>query len=523
MRNRSQRALFGLCLGTGLLLGASAQATVVISKKPTQNMTCSGGVCSPTAADAVLNVDDLANMLAASDIRVVSDSSAVDIVVNAALSWTSGNRLTLDSYHSIDFKKPVSVAGPGGLTLTANDGGTGGDLSFVNKGKVEFWDLHSSLIIDGTSYKLVKNIAQLAKAVAKNPAGAYALAKSYNASKDGTYSQSPVATAYSGTFEGLGNTISGLQIDDAADNDNVGLFSQLSGSGLLRDVLLTDAVVNAEGSAHYVGVLLGCCGTIKNAQASGTVTAPTSQVAGVLAGSATADNSSSSGSVIGGQYAGGLMGGGTVTYSHSTANVGTTEFGLAGGLVGGTSYVRYSYATGSVIGSGHAGGLAGENDGTVYFSFATGPVSGGTDSGAGGLIGYQYLSSMTVYSYATGTVTGGASQNLFAAAGGLIGAKSAYVIECYSIGSVTGQSGDYVGGFFGVDNENFYNNIDYWNVETSGQSGSAGNNSTDAGVIGLTTAQFQSGLPSGFEPTVWGEKRNINNGYPYLLANPPPK
>jgi hypothetical protein len=41
------------------------------------------------------------------------------------------------------------------------------------------------------------------------------------------------------------------------------------------------------------------------------------------------------------------------------------------------------------------------------------------------------------------------------------------------------------------------------------------------GITGLTTAQFESALPSGFDPAIWGEKPNINNGYPYLLANAP--
>jgi hypothetical protein len=40
-------------------------------------------------------------------------------------------------------------------------------------------------------------------------------------------------------------------------------------------------------------------------------------------------------------------------------------------------------------------------------------------------------------------------------------------------------------------------------------------------VTGLTTKQFKSGLPEGFEPPIWAEKKTINNGYPYLLGNPP--
>ena len=30
-------------------------------------------------------------------------------------------------------------------------------------------------------------------------------------------------------------------------------------------------------------------------------------------------------------------------------------------------------------------------------------------------------------------------------------------------------------------------------------------------------------LPAGFDPAIWGQNASINNGYPYLLANPPPQ
>jgi hypothetical protein len=32
---------------------------------------------------------------------------------------------------------------------------------------------------------------------------------------------------------------------------------------------------------------------------------------------------------------------------------------------------------------------------------------------------------------------------------------------------------------------------------------------------------IHSGLPSGFDPTIWDENPKINNGFPYLIANPP--
>jgi hypothetical protein len=35
---------------------------------------------------------------------------------------------------------------------------------------------------------------------------------------------------------------------------------------------------------------------------------------------------------------------------------------------------------------------------------------------------------------------------------------------------------------------------------------------------GLTTVAFQSGLPSGFDPSIWGSDPGINDGFPYLKA-----
>jgi hypothetical protein len=49
----------------------------------------------------------------------------------------------------------------------------------------------------------------------------------------------------------------------------------------------------------------------------------------------------------------------------------------------------------------------------------------------------------------------------------------------------------------------------------------AGNIPNDPGITGVTDAQLKSGLPEGFDPKIWGSDPKINNGYPYLLANPP--
>jgi hypothetical protein len=161
----------------------SAQASVEISSNPTHNMNCTGGVCTPTAKNADLNATDLANMLTDGDVTVQSGSLAQDIEIDAALSWTSTHRLTLDSYYSIKFNKPVVVAGTGALTIEANDGDPrgDGDFQFLRKGHVEFRDLDSNLTINGQSYKLFKTIKSLHAATKEGRGGHFALARSINA------------------------------------------------------------------------------------------------------------------------------------------------------------------------------------------------------------------------------------------------------------------------------------------------------------------------------------------------------
>jgi hypothetical protein len=469
------RFVFTACRSCALSLASiavigvagAAHATVTISDKPTSNVSCSGGVCSPTAKKANLNVTDLVNLLAAGDAKVVSDSAAKDIEFKAPLSWTSTSRLTLDSYRSIVFQQPISVTGTGALTVSTNDGGSGGDFWFEKKGRVEFADLHSSLVLNGSGYALVKTIKQLAKAVAKNPSGNYALAKSYNAARDGTYSDSPVATILDGTFEGLGNDISHLSINNVVDRGRIGLFTQAN--GLLRDITLSDVTVSATGADSVAGGLAGEAASISRSGVTGRVMA--TNAAG----------------------------------------------GLAGGVFDG---VQYSHAAVVVSSAGAAGGLVGESEGQIFGSYATGEVSGGDGAAVGGLIGADTprTSALNVGDYATGRVQGGSN----ASVGGLIGGEGNDSRMSYSTGSVSGGSGSFVGGFYGAYASNCScGNSEYWDVQTSGTDRGTGLGT--ANVIGLRTKQFKSGLPDGFDPGTWGQNSKINNGYPYLLANPPPK
>jgi|HubBroStandDraft_5_1064220.scaffolds.fasta_scaffold22233_2 hypothetical protein len=607
-----------------------SQASLAISKGATANVTCTAGVCKASADPAVLNATDLANMLATGDVSVVPGFIAKDIEVSASFSWVSAHRLTLDAYRAITVGKTVSVAGTGALTLTIDDGGSGGALTFVDQGRVEFWDLASDLEIQGNTYVLVKNVKTLAKLIRKNHTGYFALAKNYDASKDGTYVKSPIAKFYGGGVEGLGNAISNLSITSTAAD--LGLFANVGSAATIRNLRLVDVDLQSPYDfGMYVGPLVGFnAGTVDDCYASGYFSSPNGiYFGGGLVGhnSGLVERSASDVEIVGAGWLSDLVGEntGTILQSFATGTVtnlylggvlvainknGTIEQSYAtgdisngstiGGLVGlnNMGTVSDSYATGNVSGTDNpGGGLVGQNDGTITHSyatatvyklgedpfspamggglvgwnrlgeidqsFATGPVS--SNFYAGGLVGanggdqnnkdtasihqsfatgpvtalefYTFIGGLAgsnvgvtiADSYATGSVTGLDNAD----AGGFVGWNSnspaknhdAAIRNCYASGQTSAGSQASVGGVIGLDSAPGTTTDCYWDLETTGISNTAegaGNIANDPGLTGLTTLQFQSGLPPGFDPAIWAQDPGVNNGYPYLIAVPPP-
>jgi hypothetical protein len=505
----------------------SAQAALTISTKSTISLSCSGGVCScgGVVLSCRINVNDLEAMLTSEDVTLISGSHAKDIDSKVAFSWSSAHRLTLDSYRSITAIKPITIASSGALTLTTNDGGSGGALSFTAPGRAVFWDLSSSLVINGVSYTLVGDIATLASSIAATPSGHFALANNYDATSDGIYAHSPILTHFTGAFEGLGNRISKLAIVDTSGRTQVGLFSWIDTGGAVENLGLTGVTVRGGYRSEVGGLAAVNFGLIANSFAMGSVSGGKRNETGVLvggnagrvvsshsAGSAQAKDQSQVGGLIGNQGGDGHGGVGSTLDSYSTAKAAAGNDSFAGGLVGlmGGSATN-SWASGAV---------------TVGDEIAVGPAAS-----AGGLVGYFDTATSSpgaiANSYAIGAVTGGQNTNV----GGLIGVSidtgsgnHGPISDSYSTGTVENAGGGFVGGLIGSEAKQA-NSDDYWDTTTSGiadLSKGAGNFANDPGITGLTTAQLQSGLPAGFDPSIWSESPSINGGLPYLIATPPP-
>ena len=139
------------------------------------------------------------------------------------------------------------------------------------------------------------------------------------------------------------------------------------------------------------------------------------------------------------------------------------------------------YATGSVSGGNkYIGGLAGSNIGsTISNCYAVGPVDG--NDSTGGLVGFNYWFGTISNCYATGTVDGNAHT------GGLVGHNDgsygcSTISNCYATGAVDGN--DETGGLVGYNYDGTVS-ASFWDIETTGQSSSAGGE-------GKTTAEMQT-------------------------------
>jgi len=454
---------------SALCMVTAARADIVISSAATSNVTCASGVCTPSAPDAVLNVGDLETMLASGNVKLAAAGEPVDVDVAASLSWVSTSTLTLDSYHSINVQQPVAITGGGGVSIITNDGSAGGQFAFMPGASVAFLNGAGSLAINGTGYTPVNDIATLVSDIAANPSGSYALAGNYNAAPDGTYIASPVSTNFYGNVQGLGNTISNLSITNGTRRTNLGLFASIESSSTISNLVLTNAEVSQRANGSGVGLLVGATsGTLFGDHTGGSVTGALGSDVGGLAG----------------------ISYGTIANSSSSASVtasSTTIGGLVGSNLNGT--INRCFAAGATQGiesKTYVGGLAGGDEGGVISN-----------------------------SYATGSTTGRAQ------VGGFIGGTEEFKISSsYSIGAVKGGAKSLLGGLVGVVGSGAFA-TSYWDKTTSGGKKAAGNAKKLYGVTGLKTEQLQANLPSGFDPSIWAESPSINNGFPYLIANPP--
>ena len=262
-------------------------------------------------------------------------------------------------------------------------------------------------------------------------------------------------TAFAGTFDGDGHTISGLSVN--AWYTYNGLFSQ--NAGTIKNLIVTGTVKGASRAGMLAGL---CTGSISNCRGMGDVS--------------------------GGHDTGGLVGElqGSLTTSCFTGTVTSSAYSV-GGLVG--------Y-------------LNGRNSGNISKCYAVASVSSPAGS-AGGLVGWQDQSGKVTDCYARGDVS--AASNT----GGLVSRleNNACIVEnCYSTTTVSPLKGN-SGGLIGSIANGATVKNSYYDADTARQ-GDAGKG-VGRSTIEMTIQAFYADWD--FD-TVWGMDANVNGGYPYLRA-----
>ena len=409
-----------------------------------------------------------------------------NINVNDAVSWSANTLLSLIASNNVNVNVSITATGAtAGIAInpnTANGSETAsgtGRFNLASGASINLPNVSASsttaLIISGKPYTVINTLGLPGSATALDLqgmngdlAGNYALGSNLDASLTSTWTSfggfTPVgnsSTYFTGAFNGLGHTITGLSINSYVIG--VGLFGYVGNSSSISNLGLLAESVTGLGS---VGGLVGDnFGSISNAYATGSVTAT-------------------------GGDAGGLVG----TNDSSSAN------NIFGSVIN-------TFATGSVTATGgDAGGLVGDNQfgATIYNAYALGNV---TANGASAI--------PPVYTVPSGYTAGLAAVN----AGGLVGYNYGFINNAYAAGKVNATSNTSnvsVGGLVGYNDGNINNAY-----ATGGQLNGTGNIISIGGLVGFNDGDIKNVAIDTFNnPSAILSTSKIINNISNLVLNP---
>ena len=503
-------------IDTALNAGTSVILTTAATGAPTESGV-SGATGNTTGSGlGDINVTSALSWTGAAGLTLQAYNN---ININAAISLGTGtlnlyagnaamSNVTALNSGAITVNSPITISGAGAVNLKANAlssltvdgvttyftaGGTSGgtsqsdlELAFGSNGYISYGATNNSgtLHINGTAYTLLYALSDsndtapdsgtddIAGIDHAGDSGHYALATSLSNSL--TFSSALAGAGvstlnggghtFSGTFEGLGNTITNLNITDNSAYQILGLFGQSSGT--IRDVNLSGGTVtsgtltsggsntSSSDDSDSLGALVGLNlnGLVANSSASTSVTGTGGEFNGA--------------SDYTGGGVGGLVGaniGGNIMLSSATGTV-TDPYGVidnVGGLTGANmgnidlegvtalggnsnATILYSYETGSVSTTVSAATI---NDvgGLVGIDAGEGSINSGTATGSANIIG----------SWASGNVSGSGASNSYGYNGGLAAivvdsnygiSGSAIVADSYATGTVKDTGTDFSSG-----------------------------------------------------------------------------
>ena len=334
-------------------------------------------------------------------------------------------------------------------------------------------------------------------------------------------------TKFTGKFSGDGHIVSNFKINKPR-SQYVGLFGSID--NLITDLSIENAAV--EGY-YYVGGICGKnYGAIQNCSSAASVKGCSyvSGVCGYNEESKRIINCYNTGTVSGTEYVGGVCGenkSGTVSNCYNTGAVSGTDY-IAGVCGYNDGTIIKCYNTGDISaenGANCIGGVCGSNkNGTITDCYNSGSADGKNAIGVGGVCGENKGGTVS-NCYNTGAVSEGnlvggicgdnsrgsdgistvknsyntGSVNGNEGVGGVCGLSDGSIItNCYNIGEVSGNSN--VGGICGNNNGTVTNCYYNKNVCTAG---GINGEDVEGSATGLTSDELCSGLPNGFDSSVW--------------------
>ncbi|OXJ13289.1 GLUG motif-containing protein [Burkholderia sp. AU6039] len=445
----------------------------------------------------------------ASDNALTLTSNAGNVNLNKTLS-ASGNRaqLLVNAANRINVSDAVKLMGRNAhLELNSKNGHV-----FTNdKAVVTLSGDNASYRSNGEDYKVLHTLADL-RNVDANLRGRYVLGNQIDGVNAGFTSIGGTVGVFTGTFDGLGNTIRRLNISNPG-SQVIGLFGWNAGSiGNLK----LDALTVSSASASYnpvMGGLVGInyTGRIHNVAATNMNVVHNGSGLGWVGGvvgrniSGTIDNARFSGRFAGMRDTvslGGIAGsneGVLATIENSRADVDITiarAKGIAphvqsvGTLVGRNSgTIANSSGRGRIVAGDamNVGGLVGANDGGTLRNVSVDvTLSAGKDSNVGGLVG-RTVGGTIEHARSSGIIT---ALNA-AAVGGLVGRNEhGRIDDASSYTTVQAGTSAYAGGLVG------FNSGDLSNVSASGQVVARGPGSV-GGLVGYNTGTIEHASSSG--------------------------
>ncbi|MCA7919648.1 filamentous hemagglutinin N-terminal domain-containing protein [Burkholderia contaminans] len=502
--------------GEQVKVAVDTQVDTRSSSGRTGTWTIESANASVANADAALDAATLSRALGTTNVALTNTSG--DLTVNGAVNWASDHTLALTSQKGdVALKRAVAASGAK-ASVKANAAGEirvddklalTGDQAHLelnakkghrftqDNASATLSGRNASFSSNGEGYQVIHDVAGL-RNVDRDLKGRYVLGNAIDG-KGAAFQSIGANSAFEGVFDGLGNTVSRLNVTGFAPS--IGLFSE--NKGRIANLELDSLTVNNQANVRnsQVGGLAGVNrGTISNVRATGMTVASTSPIRGesVVGGlvgvndHGVIDGARFQGRISGnekattiGGIAGNSVGGARIANSRADAEItskdaSATGLYMLGGLVGMNleSTVSNSSSGGKLSAGVNAvaGGLVGYSaGGAIDHSTSSMAVSAGKDAAVGGAVGWNAGADLSNVS-----AIGNVSATSGATIGGLVGGNEGNVRDSWASGTVTAAAGSTIGGFVGSnDNGAISGSHASGNVSGNGAAavgGFAGNN-----------------------------------------------